>query len=191
MRNRPGIGGVLGFLVLLTALSGCKISTSKSSDGHDKDVDIRTPLGSISVHKGETDPKATGLTPYPGAQIKNDTDGEGGANVNVSSSLFGVKVAVLKYRSDDPPEKVLNFYRKDMSKYGKVVDCTGGFTATYHRHDADSEVSCDGGHAGHEYKEVLRVGTENNQRDMAIRPSGSGSEFALIYVRAWDDKSTM
>jgi hypothetical protein len=191
MRNRPGMSGVIGFLVLLTAL-GCKISTSKSGDGHDKDVDIRTPLGSISVHKGETDPKTTGLSAYPGAQIKNDTDGEGGANVNVSSSLFGVKVAVVKYRSDDPPDKVLSFYRKDMSRYGKVLDCTGGFTLKYQHHNADDEVTCDNhGTGGHQYREELKVGTENNQRVVAIRPSGSGSEFALIYVRAWDDKSTM
>lgn len=172
-------------------LCGCTISTSKSRDGSDKDVDIRTPLGSISVHKGETDPKATGLSPYPGAQVNKDIQGDEGANVNVSSSLFGVKVAVVKLRSEDSPDKVLNFYRKDMAKYGKVVDCTGGFTLTYRHRDDDSPVSCDNLDVGHKYKEVLRVGTQKDQRNVAVRASGSGSEFDLIYVRAWDDKSTM
>lgn len=190
MGNRPKTCAGATLLLCLT-VSGCSVSTSKNGKGGDGDVDIRTPLGSISVHKGETDPKATGLSPYPGAQLKQDTDGQGGANVDVSSSMFGVKVAVLKYHSDDPPDKVLSFYRKDMSKYGKVIDCTGGFTMAYRRHDQDSEVTCDDSHSGRQYKEVLRVGTQNNQRDLAIRPSGSGSEFALIYVRTWDDKSTM
>lgn len=181
-----------GFVLLLSLvlLGGCKITAEKDSQGHDKNVDIRTPLGSISVHEGETDPNATGLTAYPGAQLRTDRHGEGGANVNVSSSLFGVKVAVLKYHSDDSPDKVLAFYRQDMAKYGKVLDCTGGFAMHYHRYDQDAEVTCDG-HGGHEYQEELKVGTQNNQRVVAIRPSGGGSEFALIYVRAWDDKTSM
>ncbi|HLW55681.1 MAG TPA: hypothetical protein VKW06_22825 [Candidatus Angelobacter sp.] len=190
MRSKPGIG-VAGLVFSLIALGGCRVSTSRDGQGGDKDVDIKTPLGSISVHEGETDPKVTGLSPYPGAQLRKDMDGEGGANVNVSSSLFGVKVAVLKYRSDDPPDKVLSFYRKDMAKYGKVVDCTGGFTLGYRHHDQDAEVACDNAQTGHQYREILRVGTQNNQRDLAVRPAGSGSEFALIYVRTWDDKSTM
>jgi hypothetical protein len=178
-------------VLALLSLSACKISTSHNDKGDNKDVDIKTPLGSISVHTGENDPKATGLALYPGAEPRKDADGEGGANVNVSSSMFGVKVVALKYRSADPPEKVLNFYRKEMARYGKVVDCTGGFSMGYRRHENDSEVTCDNSHTGREYHEVLRVGTENNQRDLAIRPSGGGSEFAIVYVRAWDDKSTM
>lgn len=174
------------------ALSACRISTgARGADGKHDDVDIRTPLGSISVHTGEDDPKATGMALYPGAKIRKDTDGDAGANVNVSSSLFGVKVVALKYRSDDPPDKVLSFYRKEMGKYGKVVDCTGGFTLGYRHRDQDAEVNCDNAQTGREYRELLRVGTQNNQRDVAIRANGNGSDFALIYVRTWDDKSSM
>lgn len=181
-------------LLVLIALAGCSVTTSnRSRTGEDKDVDIRTPLGSISVHKGESDPKATGLTLYPGAQLKEDVDGDkSGANVNISSSFFGVKVVALKYQSSDPPDKVLGFYRKEMAKYGKVVDCTGGFSMGFHHHDKDAEVTCDDHNGGgHEYREELKVGTENNQRIVAVRPSGNGSEFALVYVRASDEKTTM
>lgn len=191
MSSKPGVGIAMGALLVLIGLSGCSISHSK--DGGQKDVDIRTPLGSISVHKGVSDPKATGLALYPGAELKKDMgDNEGGANVDISSSFFGVKVVALKYQSNDSPDKVLTFYRKEMARYGKVVDCTGGFNMNFRHRDQDAEVTCSG-HAGsgHEYKEELKVGTENNQRIVAVRPSGSGSEFALVYVRAWDDKSTM
>jgi hypothetical protein len=176
------------FLALI-GLGGCRVH----SDHGDKDVDIRTPLGSISVHKGGSDPKAIGLALYPGAQIKPDLeDRDGGANVDISSSFFGLKVVALKYQSNDSPEKVLSFYKKDLAKYGNVVDCTGGFTLTFHRHSEDSEVSCDHyQQGGHRYHEALKVGTEYNQRIVAIRPSGDGSEFALVYVKAWDDKTTM
>jgi len=176
----------------LVAMSGCSISANKDSMGKDKDVDIRTPLGSISVHKGDVDPKATGLALYPGAQLKKDLDRDSGANVNISSSFFGVKVVALKYQSNDAPDKVLAFYRKDMSKYGTVLDCSGGFNMDFRHRDQDADVTCnDHNGSAREYKQELKVGTENNQRIVAIRPSGTGSEFALVYVRAWDDKSTM
>lgn len=184
----------ISIFLALIALSGCSISASKDSSGKDKDVDIRTPLGSISVHKGESDPKATGLSLYPGAQLKKEMgDHDSGANVNISSAFFGVKVVALKYQSNDSPDKVLGFYRKEMARYGKVLDCTGGFNMSFHHHrEGDSEVTCDAhSGSGHEYNEELKVGTENNQRIVAVRPNGAGSEFALVYVRASDEKDTM
>jgi len=187
---------LLSAVLVLAALVGCSISTSKDSEtGKDKNVDIRTPFGSLSVHKGASDPKETGLTAYPGAQIKSDDDHEGSANVNISSSVFGLKVVALKYQTSDPPDKVLSFYRKDMSRFGKVVDCTGGFSMGLHRHDrdGDAEVTCENRDGGgdHQYKEELKVGTEKNQRIIAVKPNGTGSEFAMVYVRAWDEKNTM
>jgi hypothetical protein len=177
-------------------LAGCSVTEHKRQDekGESKDVDIRTPFGSLSVRK-TVDAKETGLATYPGARPKQDDEHGNGANVNISSSLFGVKVVAVKFESDDPPEKVLNFYRKEMGRYGKVVDCTGSFNLKFHprdKRDQDAEVTCNSGEgSGHEYKEELKVGTESNQRIMAVKPSGKGSEFALVYVRAHDDKDTM
>lgn len=178
-----------GFLCLL-ALAGCSVTTHEKDNGKKNDVDIRTPFGSLSVKEGATDVRDTGLALYPGARVKKDSDDEHhSANVNISSSLFGLKVVALKFESDDPSDKVLAFYRKEMGKYGKVADCTGGFNFNFHRHDKDAEVTCDGNDgSGHEYKEVLKTGTENNQRIMAIKPRSNGSEFTLVYVRAWENK---
>ncbi len=178
-------------------VTGCVVSTHKdrSEQGSEnKDVDIRTPFGSLSV-RSAPDVKETGLALYPGAKVKKDDEHDGGANVNISSSLFGVKVVALKFQSDDPPDKVLSFYRKEMGRYGKVVECTGGFNLNFHPHDRrdkDAEVTCNGhDSSGHDYKQELKVGTESNQRIMAIKPSGKGSEFALVYVSAHDEKDTM
>jgi hypothetical protein len=180
-------------LICLGTLAGCSVTTYDKTDGKKKDdVDIRTPFGSLSVREGQADVKETGLALYPGAQPRKDSDDEHhSANVNISSSLFGLKVVAMKFASDDSPDKVLAFYRKDMGKYGKVVDCTGGFSMNFHRHDKDAEVTCDGHDSDHEYKEELKVGTENNQRIIAVKPSGNGSVFSLVYVRAWESKDTM
>jgi hypothetical protein len=181
----------LGFICLL-ALAGCSVSTHDKGNGKKDDVDIRTPFGSLSVKEGSSDIKETGLSLYPGARAKMDSDDEHhSANVNISSSLFGLKVVALKYESDDASDKVLTYYRKEMGKYGKVVDCTGGFNMNFHHHDKDAEVTCDGNERpGREYKEELKVGTENNQRVVAIKPKSSGTEFTLVYVRAWDHSDT-
>ncbi len=179
-----------GFLCLI-ALAGCSVTTHEKDNGKKNDVDIRTPFGSLSVKEGATNVKDTGLALYPGARAKKDSDDEHhSANVNISSSLFGLKVVALKFESDDPSDKVLGFYRKEMGKYGKIVDCTGGFNLNFHHHDKDAEVTCDGHDSGHDYREVLKVGTENNQRIMAVKSKDNGSEFALVYVRAWESKDT-
>jgi hypothetical protein len=178
--------------VLLAGLFGCTVKTSKDQGGKDKDVDIRTPFGSLSVHGGKTDTKDLGLALYPGATVKEGKDdgNDNDANVNISSSLFGLKVIVQKFQSQDAPDKVLGFYEKALSKYGKVVRCNGGMNMGFHHEDQDAPVSCnDDNDNDHEYKTELKVGTQNNQHVVAVKPSGKGSEFVLVYVRAKTNES--
>jgi hypothetical protein len=53
-------------------------------------------------------------------------------------------------------------------------------------------VTCsDDGRSHESYKQELKVGTENNQRIVAVKPSGKGTEFVMVYVRAHDEKDTM
>ena len=192
--HKPVSKLALAVMLSFVVITGCSVTTHDKGNGKKDDVDIKTPFGSLSVKEGSTDIKDTGLAPYPGARVTKDDDGDEShhsANVNISSSLFGLKVVALKFQSDDSSDKVLAFYRKDMSKYGKVLDCTGGFSMDFHHHDKDAEVTCnDHNGPGHEYREELKVGTENNQRILAIKPRGNGSEFALVYVRAWGHNDT-
>ena len=184
---------------IAVTLAGCSVTTSHR-DGHDdagkdKDVDIRTPFGSLSVHQGTMEAKDAGLSAYPGAQIKKSEnhDGDSSANVNISSSLFGMKVVALKYATSDSPDRVASFYRKDLAKYGKVLDCQGGFNMDIHPHEqSNKEVTCESDKKGDgEYRQELKVGTDSNQRIVAIKPVGDGTEFALVYVRTRNDKDTM
>jgi hypothetical protein len=184
----------MGLLCVLV-LSGCSIHTheKKDSTGKSEDVDIRTPFGSISVKESSTDAKDTGLQLYAGARPKGDSgDQKHSANVNISSSLIGVKVVVREYRSDDTPDKILAFYRKEMHKFGDVIQCDKGHSNfRFHKHDKDTPVSCDSSESGSSAEQTLKVGMENNQHVVAVKPSGNGSEFALVYVRTWSDKESM
>jgi hypothetical protein len=187
--TKPTISRMIMAAGLLAALflTGCSVKETKDSSGKEKDVDIRTPWGSLSVQKGSSDIKATGLPLYPGAHPRKDD--ENSANVNISSSMFGLKVVAQKYESDDSPDKVLSFYHKQMGKFGDVIECSRGFDINFHHHDKDDPVTCEG--SGHDYDKALKAGTQNNQHIIAVKTNGSGSSFAVVYVRAWDDKDTI
>ena len=180
----------------LLVLAGCSINVKKSDQADNsgeksKDVTIKSPFGGLHVRTNDVDPKEMGLSVYPGARLKSGSDHDDNANVNISSSMFGLKVVAQKFESDDSPDKVLGFYEKQMGKYGSVISCSGGnMNVRFRRHDKDDPVSCDG-HSGHDYDKELKVGTENNQHVVAVKSSSRGSEFTVVYVRAWDNKDTI
>ena len=74
----------------------------------------------------DADVRDIGLSVYPGARRKeqsDDNDHDNNAHVNISSSLFGIKVVAIEYLSDDPPEKLVAYYKDQLKKYGNVLEC--------------------------------------------------------------------
>jgi hypothetical protein len=174
----------------LVLLAGCSIHESR--DGGEKKVDISTPFGSVKVNT-DVDAKDTGLPVYPGAKRAPSTDNDkDAANVNISSGMFGLKVVAVKFRSDDAPQKVLDFYRPKMKELGgKFLECKQeGFVTYSHSSDEDKELTCDKGR--HEGSNVeLKAGTPDQQHIVAVKPYGSGSEFALVYVSKHGKEGTL
>jgi hypothetical protein len=168
--------------ITLALLAGCSVQEGRTAGG-EKKVDIRTPFGDVKVNT-EVDAKDTGLPVYPGAlrATGSETDKDA-ANVNLSFAGMGVKVVAIKFRSDDPPAKVLDFYRPKMKAFGgKFLECQQQGFVTYGHVDDDKEITCDKG--SHEGANVeLKAGTPGRQHIVAVKPSGSGSEFALVYVQ--------
>jgi hypothetical protein len=98
-----------------------------------------------------------------------------------------VKLVVAKYDSDDPPAKVIDYYREHLKKYGKVLECHtsehgGDAHADVDDDKPSKELKCEGDNKGPVTE--LKVGTEDNQHVVAIEPhdGGTGSTFALVYV---------
>ena len=169
--------------VAILLSSACSVNVQKEENGQDKQVDIKTPMGSVHVSKG-ADPQDVGIGIYPGARLKQDDDeSDKSANVSVSGFGYGVKVAALEYESSDAPDKVLAFYQDQLKKYGKVLVChTGHFhvDTDMDKHSNSHELACDGSNG---VDVELKVGTKENQHIVAIEPDGSGSKFSLVYVR--------
>ena len=184
-------GGVL-------ALPGCNVNVKKSGEGREKNVDIETPIGALHVSKG-ADVRDVGLPVYPGARKKdsdNDSE-EKSANVNISSSMFGLKVVAIQYLSDDAPEKIVAYYADQLKKYGSVLEChtnkSQSSGAMYSGEDSSEsqQLKCEGDNNGQVIE--LKVGTKQNQRIVAIRPaeSSKGSDFALVYIKMRGGKDTI
>lgn len=176
----------LGFAIVGSLLlPACSINVKKEKNGEDKQVDIDTPVGGIHVSKG-ANVADVGLAVYPGARLKqDDSDGnDKSANVNISSFGFGLKVVALEYQSDDSPAKLVAYYKDELKKYGKVLEChTSHLDVNPDVKGSDHgshELTCEGSSG----KNVeLKVGTKENQHIVAVEPDGKGSSFSLVYVR--------
>ncbi len=162
----------------------------QDSGSRDKNLDIRSSVGDLHVG-ADADAKKVGVPLYPGARLTSKDDKNGQANLSLITEEFGMKIIVANYLSDDAPEKVLNFYRDKLKKYGKVLECHSG------KHGVDVSADNDDDKDSGKDKELkcdensgpvveLKVGTERNQRVVAVEPGEStkGSKFTLVYVHA-------
>jgi hypothetical protein len=188
--QRLSLGALIAALCLFPA---CSITANdKSADG-EKHVDIKSPVGDLHVSE-QADIRDAGLTLYPGAKPapKDDSDDKKSANVNLSIPGFSLKVVAAEFVSDDAPDKIIAFYDKELQKYGKPIQCHGGWNnghVNYDGKDAMSKpVAC--GSGGSNDSVELKVGTEGNQHIVSVKSTSQGSRFALVYVRTHTGSDT-
>jgi hypothetical protein len=174
-------------LAALCVLSACSIHTNDQRKDGEKNVDIKSPIGDLHVSE-QADIRDAGLSLYPGAKPapKEDGDDKKSANVNLSLPGFSLKVVAAEFLSDDVPDKIIAYYNKELPKYGKPIQCHGGWNGGHANYDNDKDelskpVSCGNDNSGNAVE--LKVGTEGNQHIVSVKPSGHGSRFALVYVR--------
>jgi len=165
---------------MVAALAACSVSTQKDSNGEDKKVDVKMP--GLDIHVGsDTGAQDAGLSVYPGAKAKQESSDKHRANVQIGGEDFGIKVVAATYLSEDPPQKVIEFYRKDLSKYGKVLECPKGLKEN---HDKDNEeLRCDEKGTEEPGKLDMAVGVPSKQHIVAVKPNGKGTEFSTVYVQ--------
>jgi hypothetical protein len=181
-------------LAALIVLPGCSINVKdKGKDGESK-VDIKTPMGDIHVND-QPDIRETGLSVYAGAKPAPKENGnEKSANVNIAGPGFALKVVAAEFQSDDAPDKVISYYNKELQKFGKPIECHGKWSGgdvnvEGNKKEGSKPVSCRDGDHGESVE--LKVGTEDNQRIVAVKPDGKGTHFALVYVRTRSGKDDM
>ncbi len=170
----------------LGVLPACSINANDKGKDGETHVDIKSPMGDLHVSE-QADIRDAGLTLYPGAKPapKEDSDDKKSANVNLSIPGFSLKVVAAEFTSDDAPDKIIAYYDKELQKYGKPIQCHGGWNGGHVKAEGGKDemskpVSCES--SGGDSVE-LKVGTEGNQHVVAVKPNSKGTRFALVYVR--------
>ena len=106
--------------------SRVSVSTVRDEQGREKTVKIDTPLGRLRVEKQrDIDPKLLGVPIYPGATVLKD---DVGARVDLDLDFAdkSVRVLVVKMETEDPFQKVVDFYRDEAADFVFVEKKNGG-----------------------------------------------------------------
>jgi len=168
--------GVFGVLALMTADSARAGSGAGEQDQGG---------AGVMVSKQAT-AKDVGLPVYPGAKAhKDEKDDSPTVQMGMWGGSFGFKLAVMKMESSDAPEKIAEYYKKALAKYGTVLNCSDASpkSSTKNKTGASKQIECEddkpekGGL-------VFKAGTKEKQHIVGIQPNGPGSVFQLVSVEA-------
>jgi hypothetical protein len=181
----PQLASTAVFAILLSMSAGAQQTDSANQD---KNLDVRSSVGDLHMGK-DADAHSAGLPLYPGARRGHDEPNSDALNFGILTEAFGMKLVIAKYDSDDAPNKVVDFYREKLKKYGKVLECHTNEHGGKVQADVDDqkeqrskELKCEGDNTGPVTE--LKVGTEDNQHVVAVEPSrsGKGASFALVFM---------
>jgi len=169
---------VAALAALALPLAACNVDVRRHDSAGRADVDITTPVGDLSVRTNVEAPD-TGLAVYPGARPAQDEKAPENANVTVGNSLFGVQVVAAKFESEDPQDRIVEFYRNELKFYGEVTECRGDIDFKGRqgaRHPVCREKLF-------ERDLQLVAGPEDQRHIVSVKPRGSGTEFGLVYLK--------
>jgi len=181
-------------ILLVTAFTaGCRVESKKSGNGDGDNVKIATPFGGMSVKTDDSSiAQSTGLPIYPGAVVtaKKDKDDhhDGSADINMSFGSFQLRVKAVSMTTPDAPNKVLDFYKRGLARFGTVIQCkdhhpVGTPTRTPDGLDCsdddrhNNQVHVDDDLSG---KTELKAGSKQHQHIVGIDPDGTGTKFGLV-----------
>jgi hypothetical protein len=184
----------------LLAASGCSVQDHKN--GQVENVRVHTPIGGLDVRTNNAAAIDVGLPIYPGAVVSGEHgDDSGSADIRMSFGKWQLHVQAVEYRSQDPEEKLIAFYKKAMgSSYGDVLTCKdkvaiGKPTATSqgltcandHEYDVSMDANSSKKHRTISRSEMsgdikLLAGSTDNQHIIEFTPTSNGTKFSIVVV---------
>lgn len=181
------ITSTLGTLLL----AGCRVSSDKN--GKNENVEINSPFGNMHIKTNDgTDTSAIGIAVYPGATpwkdtSKNDNDDKDSADVNMNFGDFHLGIKAASFRSPDSPDKILDFYRKELSRYGDVLTCKGDMTIGQPTRTVQG-LTCADDNKKNSHTEVnvshdnleLRAGSPAHQHIVGVEQKDGSTKIGLV-----------
>jgi hypothetical protein len=183
-------------VLVLAAVLALVPNTLSGQDTNKKDSGKNDDF-SVTVHGPQTDAglivsarataKELGLPLYPGAMPHKEKDDDSpAANLGLWGNSFGFKLVVLKMESKDSPQKVAEYYRKALAKYGPVLDCTNHSETPHPKDDKSNALTC-GDDKPDKGGMLFKAGTKAKQHIVGVQPDGPGALFQLVYL---EDRSS-
>jgi hypothetical protein len=143
---------------------------------------LETDSGRYGVASDRFDPKRLGVGIYPGAKVDERENQGKGANLSLEWGRDSVHLYVQKYVTNDPADKVLAFYRKELAKFGPVLECRDGKPMAAVNSELKCEDDKDEHHEKHHEGIQLKSGTERKQHIVGVTPRKGGTDFDVAYV---------
>lgn len=151
----------------------------------------------LDVHaNSHATPKDIGLPSYPGATPFKDKDGDSSsADLLFLLNSFHFSIKAASFVTADSPDRVLEFYRKPLAKFGEVLECdhgkpVGSLTVT------KSGLTCGNGKTGHvsvngsDSGRELRAGKPDEFRIVGVDDARNGkTKFGLVSLVLPKDES--
>jgi hypothetical protein len=154
--------------------------------------------GGFELHaNGNVTAADIGLPAYPGAKIYKNPKSDGALDMGFTFGATRFRLVVASYETGASSEKIFDFYRKPLARFGEVLECDhgkpvgalkaakGGLTCA----DSEGGNAKEGGHiqvdggvdssSDHE----LRAGTPHHFRIVGIgEKQGDSIRFGLVEV---------
>jgi hypothetical protein len=104
-------------------VAGCRVHVDKDSNGQEKTVQVDTPFGGVHVNTDKVSASDLGLPVYPGAEPVRGDDKHKSADVHLGFGEWQLRVRAVSYGTRDSQEKVAEFYKKALGRFGDVITC--------------------------------------------------------------------
>src|SRR6478752_4557671 len=112
-------------LALAVGVVGCRINVDKDANRQEKTVQVDTPFGGVHVNTDQVSASDLGLPVYPDAEPVRGDDKHKSADVHLGFGEWQLRVRAVSYATPDSQEKVAEFYKKALGRFGDVITCEG------------------------------------------------------------------
>ena len=109
-------------LAAIAGVTGCRVHVDKDSNGKEKTVQVDTPFGGVHVNTDKVSASDLGLPVYPGAEPVSG-DEHKSADVHLGFGEWQLRVRAVSYATLDSQDKVAEFYKKALGRFGDVITC--------------------------------------------------------------------
>lgn len=189
---RKGIVLAAG-VVLVASVVGCRVRTEKDANGEEKNVQVDTPFGGVHVNTDQITAADLGLPVYPGAVPVTDDDKHKSADVHMGFGEWQLRIRAVSYSTPDAQDKVVEFYKKAMSRFGDVLTCQGnapvgtptatreGLTCADSGHHSNFEFNGNKNGIPNPNGMQLKAGSKRHQHIVGFEETKDGAtRFALV-----------